>query len=146
MSKYDPLLLKNQICFPTYSASNRIVNNYRPFLKKLDLTYTQYIVMMVLWEKESVNEKDLVDALNLKSNTLAPLLKKLKEKGYISIFKDKTDKRSIDINITAKGIRLKDKAIDIPKVFGQSFPLDEEELKTYRKLIYKLMNWEIKND
>ncbi|MBR1454424.1 MAG: winged helix DNA-binding protein, partial [Lachnospiraceae bacterium] len=95
---------------------------------------------------ESVNEKDLVDALNLKSNTLAPLLKKLKEKGYISIVKDKTDKRSIDINITAKGIRLKDKAIDIPKVFGKSFPLDEEELKTYRKLIYKLMNWEIKND
>ncbi len=144
-SKYNPLLLKNQICFPTYSAANRFINNYRPFLKKLDLTYTQYIVMMVLWEKKNVNEKELVNCLNLKSNTLAPLLKKLKMKGYVSINKDKLDKRNIDIKITSKGIRLKEKALDIPKIMGKSFPLNEEELNTYRKLIYKLINWEIKD-
>ena len=143
-NKYDVLLLKNQICFPTYSAANKIISNYRPFLKKLDLTYTQYIVMMVMWEKESVNEKDLVDALKLKSNTLAPLLKKLKDKGYINIVKNKIDKRNIDIKITSKGIKLKDKALEAPKVFGKNFPLNEEEINIYKKLVYKLMNWEIK--
>lgn len=141
--KYNPLLLKNQICFPTYSAANRIISNYRPFLKKLNLTYTQYIVMMVLWEKEQVNEKDLVNSLYLKSNTLTPLLKKLKDKKYIEIKKDKDDKRNINISITAKGVVLKEKALDIPKIFGKSFPLNGKELNTYKQLISKLIDWKI---
>ena len=142
-NKYNPLLLKNQICFPTYAAANRFINNYRPFLKKLDLTYTQYIVMMILWEKEKVNEKDLVNSLYLKSNTLAPLLKKLKDKSYIEIKKDKDDKRNIDICITQKGKKLKEKALNIPKIFSKNFPLTEEEVDTYRHLINKLINWKI---
>ena len=63
-NKYDLLLLKNQLCFPIYSAANRIINNYRPLLKRINLTYTQYIVMMVMWEKESVNEKDIVNIMS----------------------------------------------------------------------------------
>ena len=76
---YDLLLLKNQLCFPTYAAANKIIRRYQPLLKELNLTYTQYVVMMVMWEKEVVNEKDLVEALYLQANTLAPLLKKLKQ-------------------------------------------------------------------
>ena len=81
--KYEALRLKNQICFPLYAVSNLITRKYQPLLEKLDLTYTQYIVMMVLWEKGRANEKVLCEALSLKSNTLAPLLRKLRDKGYI---------------------------------------------------------------
>ena len=77
MDKYDSLLLKNQLCFPTYAAANKITRKYQPLLKKIGLTYTQYIVMMVMWEKHEVNEKELCKALFLKTNTLAPLLKRL---------------------------------------------------------------------
>ena len=78
---YSMLLLKNQVCFPTYAVANKILRRYQPLLKELNLTYTQYVTMMVLWEKETVNEKDLVSALYLQANTLTDLLKKLKEKG-----------------------------------------------------------------
>ena len=81
--KYDSLKLKNQLCFPLYAVSNLITRKYKPLLDKLDLTYTQYIVMMVLWEEKQVNEKLLCETLCLKSNTVTPLLKKLEEKGYI---------------------------------------------------------------
>ena len=95
MDKYDSLLLKNQLCFPTYAAANKITRRYQPLLEKLDLTYTQYIVMMVMWEKKKVNEKELCEALYLKTNTLTPLIKKLKEKGYVEISKDKLDHRNL---------------------------------------------------
>ena len=84
------------------------------------------------------------DGIRLVSQTLTPLLKKLKDKGYITIVKNESDKRNIDIKITNKGIKLKDKAIEVPKVFGKSFPLTKDELSIYKKLIYKLMNWEVK--
>ena len=77
MENYDQLLLKNQLCFPTYAVCNKILRKYTPYLDKLDLTYTQYIVMMVMWEKKEVNEKELCDSLYLKTNTLAPLIKRL---------------------------------------------------------------------
>ena len=77
--KYDSLKLQNQVCFPLYACSKELVRQYGPYLKELNLTYTQYIVMMVMWEKEVVNEKDLVNRLYLQANTLNPLLKKLKE-------------------------------------------------------------------
>lgn len=141
--KYDLLLLKNQLCFPIYSAANRIVNNYRPLLKKINLTYTQYIVMMVMWEKQQVNEKQLVLALKLKSNTLAPLLKKLENKGLISIEKDKKDLRSIIITITNKGKDLKKEAINIPIKYSENFPLNISEVKSLKESLFKIINWEI---
>ena len=140
MDKYDPLLLKNQLCFPTYAAANKIIRRYQPLLKKLDLTYTQYVVMMVMWEKEVVNEKDLVNRLYLQANTLNPLLKKLKEKEYISINKDKEDKRNLVIALTTKGKKLKDKAIDVPLTLAQEPWLTVEEAKEYRRLLYKIIN------
>lgn len=142
-SKYDYLLLKNQLCFPIYSAANRIVNNYRLLLKKIDLTYTQYIVMMVLWEREVVNEKDIVNELYLKSNTLAPLLKKLEKKGLIDVKKDREDKRNIIISITTKGKKLKEKAVEVPTTYGKSFPLNADESKTLKDMLYKIINWKL---
>ena len=140
MDKYDPLLLRNQLCFPTYAAANKIIRRYQPLLKKLGLTYTQYVVMMVMWEKEVVNEKDLVNRLYLQANTLNPLLKKLKEKEYISINKDKEDKRNLVIALTTKGKKLKDKAIDVPLTLAQEPWLTVDEAKEYKRLLYKIIN------
>ena len=137
---YDLLLLKNQLCFPTYAAANKIIRRYQPLLKELDLTYTQYVVMMVMWEKEVVNEKDLVNSLYLQANTLAPLLKKLKQKGYITINKDNKDKRNIVISLTEQGKVLKDKAVNVPLALAQEPWLTVEEAKEYRRLLYKIIN------
>ena len=83
MSEYDPLNLKNQLCFPLYAASREIIKRYRPFLEKLDLTYTQYIAMMVFWEEQRVSAKTLGERLLLDSGTLTPVLKSLEAKGLI---------------------------------------------------------------
>ena len=137
---YDLLLLRNQLCFPTYAAANKIIRRYQPLLKELDLTYTQYVVMMVMWEKETVNEKDLVEALYLQANTLAPLLKKLKQKGYIDINKDKKDKRNIVIKLTDQGRELKDRAVCVPLTLAEEPWLSVEEAKEYRRLLYKIIH------
>ena len=137
---YDLLLLKNQSCFPTYAAANKIIRRYQPLLKELDLTYTQYVVMMVMWEKEVVNEKDLVNSLYLQANTLAPLLKKLKQKGYIDINKDNKDKRNIVISLTKEGKELKDKAVNVPLTLAQEPWLTVEEAKEDRRLLYKIIH------
>ena len=137
---YELLLLRNQLCFPTYAAANKIIRRYQPLLKELDLTYTQYVTMMVIWEKETVNEKDLVETLYLQANTLAPLLRKLKEKGYININKDNKDKRNIVITLTKEGRELKDKAVNVPLSLAEEPWLSEEEAKEYRRLLYKIIN------
>lgn len=146
MDKYDSLLLKNQLCFPTYAVSNKIIRKYKPFLDKLDLTYTQYIVMLVMWEKSELNEKELCETLRLNTNTLAPLLKRLKEKGYISINKDKKDKRNLVIKLTNQGILLKEKAVDVPISIAQEFNLSEEEANFLYKILYKILDYEKEND
>lgn len=146
MDKYDSLLLKNQLCFPTYAVSNKIIRKYKPFLDKLDLTYTQYIVMLVMWEKSEVNEKELCETLRLNTNTLAPLLKRLEEKGYISINKDKKDKRNLVIKLTNQGILLKEKAVDVPLSIAQEINLSEEEANFLYKILYKILDYEKEND
>ncbi len=140
MDKYDSLLLKNQLCFPTYAVSNKITRKYKPLLEKIDLTYTQYIAMMVVWEKKSVNEKELCEALFLKTNTLAPLLKRLKEKGYIEINKNKEDKRNLVISLTEKGELLKEQAVEVPSSIAKEFNLTEEEAIFFYKILYKILN------
>ena len=138
--KFDALLLKNQLCFPIYAVANKIIRRYQPLLKKLDLTYTQYITMMVMWEKKEINEKVLVDTLYLQSNTLSPLLKKLQQKEYIDICKDAKDKRNIIIKLTKKGADLKREAIEVPKTLSQSSNLTLEEAMAFRKTLYKLLS------
>ncbi|MBE7060405.1 MAG: MarR family transcriptional regulator [Ruminococcaceae bacterium] len=137
--EYDMLLLKNQVCFPTYAVANKILRRYQPLLKKINLTYTQYVTMMVMWEKEVVNEKDLVKALYLKANTLTELLKKLKEKGYVEISRDEKDKRNIVIRLTDKGRELKKQAVEVPKTIAEEHWLTDEEFMTFKSLLYKLL-------
>ena len=138
-SDYELLLLENQVCFPTYAVSNKILRRYQPLLKDLDLTYTQYITMMVLWEKETVNEKDLVKALYLQANTLTDLLGKLKRKGYVDIQRDAKDRRNITISLTEEGRKLRDRAVHIPRALIDEHWLTDEEVEIFKKLLYKLL-------
>ena len=134
------LLLSNQVCFPTYAVANKIIRRYQPLLKELGLTYTQYITMMVLWEKKVINEKDLVESLYLKANTLTDLLKNLKKKGFIEISKDENDKRQIIISLTKQGEALKKKAVHVPKTIAEENWLSEDEYETYKALLKKLLD------
>ena len=136
---YALLLLENQVCFPTYAVANKILRRYQPLLKELDLTYTQYVTMMVLWEKETVNEKDLVKALYLQANTLTDLLKKLQKKGFVTIGKSESDKRNIVIRLTGEGRKLKEKAINVPKTLIEEHWLTDEEVVQFKTLLYKLL-------
>lgn len=140
MDKYDSLLLKNQLCFPTYAVANKILRKYQPLLDNINLTYTQYITMMVMWEKKKVNEKELCETLYLKTNTLAPLLQRLKDKGYIAITKDKKDKRNLVISLTSEGEKLKEKAVDVPPSIAEEFNLSEEEAMFLYKILYKILD------
>ncbi|MBR6918655.1 MAG: MarR family transcriptional regulator [Clostridia bacterium] len=141
--KYAALRLKNQLCFPLYAVSNLITRKYKPLLEKLDLTYTQYIVMMVLWEEKRVNEKFLCEALCLKSNTVTPLLKKLEDKGYIKKEKDKGDERNLVITLTGSGEKLKDKAVSVPETISKEFHLTEEEALLLYRMLYKMLDEEM---
>lgn len=138
-SNYESLYLKNQLCFPIYLCSKEIIRRYTPFLKDVDLTYTQYIVMLYFFEKSNANVKELGDALLLDSSTLTPLLKKLEIKGYISRKRSKEDERNLEITLTKKGEELKDKVLDIPKKMGECINLNEEDAKTLYALIYKVL-------
>ena len=137
--KYEALRLKNQLCFPIYAVSNIITRKYKPLLDKLDLTYTQYIVMMVMWEKKQVNEKYLCDTLCLRSNTMAPLLKKLQAKGYIEKKKDSSDERNLVITLTEAGDKLKDHALCVPETIAQEFDLTPEEAIGLYQTLYKIL-------
>ena len=140
--KYAALRLKNQLCFPLYAVSNLITRKYKPLLDRLDLTYTQYIVMMVLWEEEQVNEKFLCEALSLKSNTIAPLLKKLEAKGYITKAKDPEDERNLLISLTPEGAALQDEALCVPETIAQEFHLTPEEALSLYQVLYKILDEE----
>jgi len=143
---YEALKLKNQICFPVYAVSNIITRRYKPLLNSLDLTYTQYIVMMVLWEQGSANEKLLCETLCLKSNTLAPLLKKLQSKGYITKEKDPADERNLIIRLTAEGEKLKEQAACVPESFARGFDLTPQEAVQLYTILYKIINTERKKN
>ena len=140
--KYASLRLKNQLCFPLYAVSNLITRKYKHLLDKLDLTYTQYIVMMVLWEETQVNEKFLCEALCLKSNTVTPLLKKLEDKGYIKKTKDKDDERNLVITLTDEGEKLQDKALCVPETIAREFHLTPEEAASMYRILYKMLDEE----
>ncbi len=143
--EYAALRLRNQICFPLYAVSNMITRRYKPLLDELGLTYTQYIVMMVLWEEKQVNEKFLCEALSLKSNTMTPLLKKLEEKGYIKKEKDKKDERNLVITLTKTGDTLKDSALCVPQAMSKEFHLTQEEAMSLYRILYKMLDEDRKN-
>ena len=139
MEKSDNLKLENQLCFPLYACSKEVIKKYKPFLDELDLTYTQYITMLVLWEENNINVKNLGDKLFLDSGTLTPVLKKLEEKSYISRNRLETDERNLVISITEKGKKLKNKAEDIPLKVGKCINLNPNEAIELYKLLYKVL-------
>ena len=134
--KYEQLLLKNQLCFPMYACGRKIVGSYTPYLKPLGLTYTQYIVLMVLWEKESVNVGQLGEILHLDAGTLTPLLKRLEKSGFVTRERSKEDERITLVTITSEGMELKEKCKDIPlKLAAKGGALNEKETKELYKLL-----------
>jgi DNA-binding MarR family transcriptional regulator len=135
----DPLKLENQLCFPLYAAAKAVVNQYKPFLDAIDLTYTQYLAMLVLWEHEQIGVKELGTLLYLDSGTLTPVLKRLEAKGYVQRSRDDDDQRAVTIRITAAGEALKAQSRDIPGQISQCLPLSAEEALTLYQLLYKLL-------
>lgn len=135
----DCLKLENQLCFPLYVAAKEVIRKYKPYLDEIDLTYTQYITMMVLWEKKELNVKTLGNILLLDSGTLTPLLRKLEAKGYINRVKNENDERNLVISLTEQGEKLKEKVVDIPAKVGCSIKLSDEEAKMLYDLLYKVL-------
>ena len=140
MDKYDSLKLENQLCFPLYAAAKEITRKYKPFLDKLDLTYTQYICMMVMWEHKELNVKTIGEYIYLDSGTLTPLLKKLEDKGYIERKRNDEDERNLVISITDKGLALRDEALSVPQSMGDCIALSREEAELLYKVLYKILN------
>ena len=141
MDNYDNLKLENQICFPLYACAKEVTRRYKPLLDKLDLTYTQYIVMMVMWENKKMNVKELGEVLYLDSGTLTPLLLKKKKKGYISRTKNKDDARNLVLEVTKKGLNLRDKATDVPQEMSKCVKLSKDEAITLYNTLYKILEY-----
>ncbi len=139
---YDPneaLKLKNQLCFPLYAAARLVTGVYTPYLKPLGLTYTQYIVFMVLWEQDGLQVSEIGEKLLLDSGTLTPLLKKMEVQGYLTRTRSKLDERSVIVTLTEKGRLLKEQVGEIPMKAAQCVRLSPEEGKVLYDLLYKLL-------
>lgn len=138
-NKYENLKLEKQLCFPLYAASKEIVRHYKPFLDKLDMTYTQYITMMVLWEHKELAVKELGQYLYLDSGTLTPLLKTMEKKGWVLRNRSKEDERVLLVTLTELGESLREKAIDVPEQMSACVKLEPEEAVTLYKILNKIL-------
>lgn len=132
--------LGNQLCFPFYVIAKEITGMYRPFLDELDITYSQYLVMMVLWEYERLTVNQIGEKLYLDSGTLTPLLKRLEAKGYIVRLRKKEDERTVEVFLTEKGNELQKKACIIPGKMQEKLNLSENDLLELRETINKLLS------
>ncbi|MBQ9991815.1 MAG: MarR family transcriptional regulator [Firmicutes bacterium] len=136
---YDIMNIKNQLCFPLYAASKEVIRRYRPFLEKLDLTYTQYITMMIFWQDKKMNVKELGEKIFLDSGTLTPVLKNLEAKGYVKRYRSTEDERVLIVELTPEGEALKERAADIPKQVAECIDLSFEEAQQLHNLLNKLL-------
>jgi DNA-binding MarR family transcriptional regulator len=139
MNKDDLLKLDNQLCFAFYTCSREIIRQYKPYLDKLGITYTQYVTMLVLWESPKISVKGLGDKLYLDSGTLTPLLKRLEASGLIIRERDAMDERSVIISLTPKGKDIKKSASEIPEKIFCSTGLSIDEAVSLREQIKKLI-------
>lgn len=140
------LRLENQLCFPLYACARKVVNLYTPYLKPLGLTYTQYLVFMVLWEQGKISVRDLGRRLMLDSGTLTPLLKKMEEAGHLTRTRSKQDERVVNIELTEEGWGVRDKVKDVPFLIGGCVPLTPEEGQSLYKMLYKILKSEAENE
>ena len=137
----DILKLENQVCFPIYAASRLVTRLYQPYFDKLDITYPQYLVFLLLWEKDNRNVSDISHCLYLESSTLTPLLKRMEAKGYIKRSRSAQDERSVLIQLTAKGKKLEEKASAIPtQIVGkmQTEEISVEEILKMKDTLQKI--------
>lgn len=135
----DPLALENQLCFPLYAASKELTRRYKPFLDPLGLTYTQYVTMMALWERDGVTVTELGHRLYLDSATLTPLLRRLEGHGYVNRARSKADERAIIITLTDEGRRLRRQAMDVPACIGGCISMEREDLVELKHLVERLL-------
>ena len=138
--RYESIRLKNQLCFPLYACSKEVIRKYREPLEKLGLTYTQYVVMMVLWEDGGMTEGDLGKRVYLDSGTLAPLLKRMEKQGVINRVRPDDNERKLFISLTPKGEAMKEQALDVPKAMNGCIDLSENELKDLKRLLDKAIS------
>ncbi len=139
MDSYDILKLDNQLCFPLYAAAKEVIRLYTPFLDELGITYTQYIVLMVLWEEGQINVKRLGERLYLDSGTLTPLLKKMEAQGHLSRSRDPRDERSVIVTLTPRGLALRDEALAVPEKLMRCVPIGEEDAKELYAILRRLL-------
>ena len=135
----EALKLGNQLCFPLYAAARKITGYYSPYLRPLGLTYTQYIVFMVLWEKDGVTVGEICEKLHLDSGTLTPLLKKMEKEEYVTRERCRDDERRVIISLTDKGREMKEQVREIPMKVGSCVCLSGEEAGTLYSLLYKIL-------
>ena len=133
------LKLDEQLCFPLYVCSKEIIKRYKPALEQVDLTYTQYIIMMVMWEEKEISFRDLVKRLYLESNTLTPVLKKLEDKKLIERKKITGNDKNIVLSITKKGMDLKAKAMQVPKELEKCLVISEDDGSTLKEILNRIM-------
>lgn len=137
---YELLKLDNQLCFALYACSKEVTKRYKPFLDELGLTYTQYITLLVLWEKDDVTVKELGTKLHLDSGTLTPLLKKLEAMELVVRVRDKQDERNVYVRLTEAGVKMKDKAVEIPAKLFCSTGLSAEEAILLKDKLKEMLN------
>ena len=137
---YEMLRLDAQLCFPLYAASRAVIRQYHPYLSALDLTYTQYIAMMALWERSPQSVKELGDRLRLDTGTLTPLLKAMEKKGLVRRCRSEKDERSVLISLSAEGKALREKAGRVPEQVGSCIPLAPERAELLYTLLYELLD------
>lgn len=139
MDKYETIKLDNQLCFSLYAASREVIKLYKPILDKYNLTYTQYVVMLVLWEEEKKTVKQIGQKLHLDSGTLSPLLKKLESMKLIKRYRDLHDDRVVIAELTQKGKLLKDDILEVPKQMACKVGVTLEEFKILKGSLDKLL-------
>ncbi len=135
----DSLRLENQLCFPLYAAARGVVRRYRPHLDALNLTYTQYIAMMVMWEERLCSVRELGKRLYLDSGTLTPVLKSLEQKGCVRRYRSPEDERVLLVELTENGRQLREACADIPYKVGCSFDLSAQDAQTLHRLLYQIL-------
>ena len=136
----EALKLENQLCFPLYAAARKVIGLYTPFLKPLGITYTQYIVFLVLWEEDGITVGELGKKLSLDNGTLTPLLKKMEQQGFIKRLRSTADERVVIISLTTAGLALREQARDIPSCISQQIGLPPEDAGVLYRLLYRLLD------
>jgi DNA-binding MarR family transcriptional regulator len=138
-TRYEALKLENQLCFPLYACAREVVKKYKPFLDDIGLTYTQYVTMLVLWEKPEVTSKEIGERLHLDSGTLTPVIKKLADKGLVTRRRAPEDERNLVVALTDAGLALRERAASIPGQMAGCVRLDPEDARTLYRILYQLL-------